>query len=60
MSSSRHELHAVIIEIAREIARRPRGERVHELAKKLQDPLEDLDVEIMSDELAANDFEDQP
>ncbi len=60
MNSSRHELHAVIIGMAREIARRPRDERVHELAKKLQHPLEDLDVEIMSDELAANDFEDQP
>ena len=60
MSPGRHELQTVIIGMAREIARRPRDERVHELAKKLQDPLEDLDVEIMSDELSANDFEDQP
>jgi hypothetical protein len=60
MNSRRHELQTVIIAMAREIARRPRDEQVHGLAKRLQDPLEALDVEIMSDELAANDFEDQP
>jgi len=58
--SNRRQIEIAIIKIARDIASRPKNERVHELAEQLVTHLGNLDVEIMVEELGINDFEDQP
>lgn len=56
--SNRRQIEIAIIKIARDIAIRPKNERVHDLAEQLVPHLGNLDVEIMVEELVANDFED--